>query len=186
MSAFQANVFRPSRAGNLFCRRGVLLPDCTNIIANNQTCDRKNQRIADEFSPAVPPGLSLPDAPCEHTTIRATAANLTRSGKSSATPCQFAENRASKQWETGQTCFPLLQTHTRRSSASCPNVRCRRTSLVFSSNQSSFTKPPPSAKILTLLQSCTERIVPTELLRPLPHRVACSIRRPRSRRRWRD
>ena len=31
-----------------------------------------------DFSAAGLSGLSLPDAPCEHTTIRATAANLTR------------------------------------------------------------------------------------------------------------
>lgn len=36
---------------------------------------------------------------------------LTRSGKLSTTPCQFAENRASKQWKTGPTYFPLIAFH---------------------------------------------------------------------------
>ena len=73
-----------------------------------------------DFSAAGLSGLSLPDAPCEHTTIRATAANLTRSGKFSTTPCQFAENRASKQWKTGPTYFPLFG---RRHTTPCPHGR---------------------------------------------------------------
>ena len=64
-----------------------------------------------DLSAAGLSGLSLPDAPCEHTTIRATAANLTRSGKLSTTPCQFAENRASKQWKTGHLLCNVWRIH---------------------------------------------------------------------------
>ena len=95
-------------------------PQRLHIVPQNQVCGEKRRTYG--FAAADLSGLSLPDAPCEHTTIRATAANLTRSGKFSTTPCLFAKNRASKQRKTGLTYFPLFG---RRQTPPCPSCTTR-------------------------------------------------------------
>ena len=57
-----------------------------------------------DFSAAGLSGLSLPDAPCEHTTIRATAANLTREAEKLKSTCGRHGCRSSQSSRTAS--FP--------------------------------------------------------------------------------
>ena len=69
----------PPCAGNLFYHCGTGIHPCpamASYYTTNQVCDGKRRTYG--FAAADLSGLSLPDAPCEHTDIRGKPKNLTR------------------------------------------------------------------------------------------------------------